>query len=84
MNYKIVVSLLFPNGNEEYVIWEPMLYGDMIDRRVDFYSLFYQSPELVKNPPLEVSIFLYSNPSVTNTSLGQMLVGKKICLIATI
>jgi len=84
MNYKIVVNLIFPDGTEEYVIWEPMLYGDMLSNKVNLYSLFYESPELVKNPPLEVNIFLYSNPSVTNTSLGQMLIGKKICYITSL
>jgi hypothetical protein len=83
MNYKIVISLLFPDGNEEYVIWEPVLYGEMLDKGVDLYSLFYSS-ELVKNPPLEVNIFLYSNPSVSPTPLGQLLLGKRICFIRAI
>jgi hypothetical protein len=84
LDYKIVVVLLFPNGDEEYVIWEPVFFGDMLDRGVDLNTLFYSSPELVKSEPLEVNIFLYSNPSLTTTKYGQLLVGKRICLIRTI
>lgn len=84
MEYKIVVSLLFPDGNEEHVIWEPIMYGDLLDRGTDLYSLFYESPELLGSPPLEVNIFLYLNPTITNTSLGQLLLGKRICLIRSI
>lgn len=84
VDYKIVVSILFPNGDEEYVIWEPMMYGDMIDNGVDFYNLFYLSPDIIKTKPLEVNIFLYSNPNILTTSLGQALSGKRICLIRSI
>lgn len=81
LDYKIVVSILFPNGNEEYVIWEPIMFGDMLDKGVDLYSLFFRSPEVIKTTPLEVNIFLYADPKITNTNLGQLLVGKRICLI---
>lgn len=84
LDYKIVVVLLFPNGDEEYVIWEPVFFGDMLDRGVDLNTLFYSSPDLVKTEPLEVNIFLYANPSLTDTKYGQLLVGKKICLIRAI
>lgn len=84
MEYKIVISLLFPNGNEEHVIWEPVMYGDLLDRGTDLYSLFYESPELLGSPPLEVNIFLYLNPAVTATNYGHLLVGKKICFIRSI
>jgi hypothetical protein len=84
LDYKIVVELVFPNGDEEYVIWEPVFFGDMLDRGVDLNTLFYFSPDLVKTEPLEVNIFLYANASLTPTKYGQLLVGKKICLIRTI
>jgi len=84
ISYKIVVSVLFPNGDEEYTIWEPLMFGDMIDKGVDLYSLFYHSPELVKTTPLEVNIFLYADPKITSTSMGQLLVGKKVCLIRSL
>jgi hypothetical protein len=84
LDYKIVVELVFPNGDEEYVIWEPVFFGDMLDRGVDLNTLFYSSPDLVKTEPVEVYIFLYANASLTPTKYGQLLVGKKICLIRTI
>lgn len=90
--YKIVVNLLFPDGNEEFVIWEPLMYADMIDRRIDFHKLFYNTPDAIKTPPLEVHIFLYHNPTITNISqntgsnsvIRQLLVGRRICHIKSI
>lgn len=90
--YKIVVNILFPDGNEEYVIWEPLMYGEMIDRKIDLYELFYNSPDAITTPPLEVHIFLYHNPIVTNISqntgdnkvIRQLLVGRRICHIKSI
>lgn len=88
-NYKIVVNIVFPDGNEEYVIWEPLLYAEMIDRKIDFNKLFFHSPDAIRTPPLEVHIFLYLNPTVTDISqntgsnkvIRQLLLGKRICHI---
>lgn len=90
-DYKIVVQLVFPNGNENYVIWEPLLYARMIEVNTDFYDLFYNTPDAIKSPPLEVHIYLYLNPTLreisqkigSNTFIQQLLVGKKICLISS-
>jgi len=87
--YKIVVQLVFPDGNENYVIWEPLLYARMIDIDTDFHNLFYSTPDAIKTPPLEVHIFLYLNPTIreisqtigSNTFIQQLLVGKRICRI---
>lgn len=87
--YKIVVNIVFPDGNEEYVIWEPLMFGDMIDRNIDFNELFYNTPDAIRTPPLEVHLFLYHNPIVTNISqntgdmgvIRQLLLGKRICHI---
>ena len=83
---------MFPNGDEEYVIWEPLLYADMLDNKVDFNKLFYQSPDLIKTPPLEVYVWLYNNPVIqqirqtieSNDVTRQLLVGRRICFIASI
>lgn len=88
-NYKIVVNIVFPDGNEEYVVWEPLMYGEMIDRKIDFNKLFFNSPDAITTPPLEVHLFLYHNPTVTNISqntgsnkvIRQLLLGKRICHI---
>ena len=88
-DYKIVVHLVFPDGTEEYVIWEPLMYGHMLDTKVDFNKLFFHTPDAIRTPPLEVFIYLYHNPIVTNISqkrgdnevITQLLVGRRICLI---
>jgi hypothetical protein len=88
-DYKIVVNIVFPDGDEEYVIWEPLMYGEMIDRGIDFNELFYNSPDAITTPPLEVHILLYHNPTLTTISqntgsnkvIRQLLLGRKICLI---
>jgi hypothetical protein len=63
-DYKVVVILEFLDGTEEYVVWEPLLYADMVKNNVDFIKLFYMSPEVIRTPPLNVDLFLYLNPSV--------------------
>jgi hypothetical protein len=91
-DYKIVVCMVFPDGSEEYAIWEPLMYADMLDNKVDLYKLFYQSPEVIKTPPLEVNIWLYGNPDVkeivqntgVKTTITTLLVGKRICFITSI
>ena len=64
-NYKIVATIEFPDGREEYVIWEPEFYGDMIYNQVDIYNLFYNtSKNGFKVAPVNVLIELYNNPVV--------------------
>ena len=29
-NYKVVATIEFPDGKEEFVLWEPELYGQMV------------------------------------------------------
>ena len=91
-DYKIVVDILFPNGNEEYVIWEPLMFGEMIEKGVNFNELFYNSPDAIRTPPLEVNIWLYHNPTLTTITqniglkmvIRQLLTGRKIFLIRSI
>jgi hypothetical protein len=91
-DYKIVIDIVFPNGDEEYVIWEPFFYAELLERKVNLYELFYNSPDAIKTPPLDVNIFLYHNPIVQTISstigskidIKQLLVGKKICYITSI
>lgn len=79
----------FPDGNEEFAIWEPLMYADMCDNGMDFQKLFYSSPDIIKTPPLEVSLWLYDNPVVkhmrqtinSNELITQVLVGRRICFI---
>ena len=88
-NYKIVIQLVFPDGDEQYIIWEPLLYAEMLDKRIDFNELFYNTPDAIRTPPLEANLFLYLNPTITNISqntgsnkvIRQLLVGRKICFI---
>lgn len=91
-DYKIVLDIVFPNGEEEYVIWEPLFYAELLDRKVNLYDLFYTSPDAIKTPPLDVNVFLYHNPTIqvitstrgSKTTTNQILVGKKICYITSI
>jgi hypothetical protein len=84
--------MVFLDGSEEYAIWEPLMYADMLNRKVDFHKLFYQTPELIKTPPLEVNIWLYGNPDVKEitqntggkSTITTLLVGKRICFITSI
>jgi hypothetical protein len=92
-NCKIVCTIEFPDGNDEYVIWEPLFYGDMIKNKVDVSSLFY---DITKNgfrtPPLNVWIDLYIEPRVEmleqlwggSALVKQVLIGKKCFTIAVL
>ena len=86
-DYKVVATIEFPNGREEYVIWEPELYGAMIYRGVDMYELFYNtSKNGFKDPPVNVLIELYETPIVKkigsriegNEQIVDLLVGVKV------
>lgn len=86
-NYKVVISLEFPDGSIEYVIWEPELYGKLAYMNADFESMFYDT---TKNnfqvAPVDVLIELYDNPQLTTISsqigdkvgLKQLLVGERV------
>lgn len=86
-NYKVVISMEFPDSSMEYVIWEPELYGKLCYLKADFEAMFYDT---TKNnfqvAPVDVSIDLYENPQVTTISsqigdkvgLKQLLVGTRV------
>ena len=64
-DYKIVATIEFSDGREEYVIWEPEFYGEMIYRGIDMYELFYNTSKNDFNvSPVNVLIELYENPVV--------------------
>ena len=86
-NYKVVISLEFPDGSMEYVIWEPELYGKLAYMQTDFESIFYDTTKNnFKVAPVDVLIELWENPQVTTISsqigdivgLKQMCVGNKV------
>lgn len=86
-NYKVVITLEFPDGSLEYVIWEPELYGKLCYMNSDFESIFYDtSKNNFKVPPVDVLIELWDNPQLTTISsqignelgLKQMCVGQRI------
>jgi hypothetical protein len=81
-NYKIVVVLEFLDGTEEFVIWEPKMYGDMIKHNVNFTKMFYESPEIVSTPPLFVNLFLYNDPKVVevDSTVGDKLSRREILM----
>ena len=86
-NYKIVATIEFPDGREEFVLWEPELYGEMVYRGVDMYELFYNtSKNGFEVAPVNVLIELYENPIVRkigsrikgNEEIIDLLVGNKV------
>jgi len=86
-NYKVVAKIEFPNGREEFVLWEPELYGQMVYRGVDMYELFYNtSKNGFEVAPVNVLIELYENPVVRkigskiegNEEIVDLLVGNRI------
>ena len=86
-NYKVVATIEFPDGREEFVLWEPELYGQMVYRDVDMVGLFYNtSINGFKDPPVSVLIELWENPYVKkisskigdNEDVVDLLIGKKI------
>lgn len=90
-NYKVIATIEFPNGNEEYVVWEPELYGQMVMNNIDIHSLFYDtSKNGFRDAPLNVRIDLYDNPTIQEIGqtmnsehfTRQLLVGKKVIPMA--
>jgi len=93
IEYKIVCKIEFPDGNEEYVIWEPVFYGEMVSNNVDIASLFYDTTKNgFTTPPLNVWIDLYVSPTIQQIVQGQgdkqgikqFLVGRKCFGIAVL
>lgn len=82
-NYKVVITLSFPDGSEEYVIWEPELYGKLSYMNADFNAIFFDT---TKNnfqvAPVEVLIELWENPQLTTISsqIGDKVGLKQICV----
>jgi hypothetical protein len=85
--YKVVATIEFPDGREEFVLWEPELFGQMMYRGVDLYNLFYDtSKNGFIDAPVTVLIELYENPTVKeivskigdNEVLIDVLIGNKI------
>jgi hypothetical protein len=84
---KIVFTIEFPDGHEEYVLWEPEFYGEMIYKGMDITELFYNTHKNgFIDPPVSVLIELWENPSVKkitskmgdNEVILDVIVGKKI------
>lgn len=85
--YKIVITIEFPNGDERFVIWEPELYGNMVYNKIDVGQVL---ENMCKNDfevaPLSYLLELWENPHLKNivSKIGsnelvqQICVGKKI------
>ena len=93
IEYKIVCKIEFPDGSEEYVIWEPLFYGEMISNKVDIAALFYDTTKNgFTDVPLNVWIDLYVSPVIQQILQGQgdkqaikpFLVGKKCFSLAVL
>jgi len=79
-NYKVVISLEFPDGTIEYVIWEMELYGKLCYLNADFQSMF-QDQSKFKTPPVDVLFEIWNNPSVSTIEhkIGNEITLKQIC-----
>jgi hypothetical protein len=83
MNPKVVCRIEFPNGDEEFVVWELKFYGEMVKKNVDIYSLFYDlSLNQFSDAPVGVHIGIYDNPQVKKIGLkmGDKEVQKEILI----
>jgi hypothetical protein len=90
--YKIVITLEFPH-HEEFVVWEPELYGKLCYNRIDVEQLLYDKEKNgYTEELLSATIELYDDPKVTeiDTKLGddtirrQILIGTKILPIRVV
>ena len=82
-NYKIVITMEFPNGDERFVIWEPELYGKLVYSGVDVEQfLTDMSKNDFKTPPLTYLIELWENPHLENivSVIGSNKVILPICV----
>lgn len=85
--YKVVASIEFPNGQEEYVIWEPEFYGTMLYKQIDIVGLFYNTSENgFLDAPVSVLLELWENPQIKkivskigdNEVSQDLLIGKRV------
>ena len=63
--YKIVITIELPNGDEHFVIWEPELYGELVKTGVNMEEFLQTS--VVKDfkvSPVSYLIELWNNPQV--------------------
>ena len=86
-HYKIVATIEFPDGHEEYVIWEPEFYGQMVYNNVSVDELFYNTSQNgFSDAPVSVLLELWENPLIQKivSKLGdkevlqELLIGNKV------
>ena len=91
--YKIVVTIEFEDGHEEFVVWEPELLGAMLYGGVDLYDFFYNpTKNNLSQQPILVKLELFDDPIVKDIQvkigdemiLRQILIGTKILPIKTL
>lgn len=84
--YKIVITLEFPH-HEEFVVWEPELYGRIVYGGLNLEEILYDKEKNnYTEDLLSATIELYDDPKVTDidTRIGddvvtrQILIGTKI------
>lgn len=85
-NYKIVITLEFEH-HEEYVIWEPELYGQLVYSGKNVEQILFDQKTMGYNAkPIYATIELYDNPVVqeidvtigNNQVRRQIIIGTKI------
>lgn len=82
-NYKIVITIELPNGDEHFVIWEPELYGELVGKGVDMETFL---TEFVKNDfkvvPVSYLIELWNNPTIKQlvSKIGSNEVIREVCI----
>jgi hypothetical protein len=90
--YKIVITLEFPH-HEEFVVWEPELYGKLCYNNIDVEKLLYDKEKNgYVDDLLSATIELYDDPKVTDIEMKlgdqlqirQILIGTKILPIRTV
>lgn len=85
-DYKVVIRIEFPH-HEEYVIWEPELYGNLAYQEIDLETLFYDTEKNgFQEKPIIVDMDLYESPQVKEIDMlmagvpvkRQMIIGTKV------
>lgn len=78
--YKVVITLEFPDGSIEYIIWEPELYGKLCYMQTDFQEMFYNKNNF-KVQPIYVLFELWENPRVSTIAsrVGDKIGMEQIC-----
>lgn len=81
--YKIVITIEFEDGHEEFVVWEPELLGAMLYGGIDLYEFFYDPKKnnLTQQPVL-VKLELFDDPIIKNiqVKIGDVLVNRQILI----